>query len=99
MPALPATKKLDDETIALRRQQHEKTKAERLEVLGPHFELLERMKALLPPNSPDLLAIDALGYLVEVTPVEQAKSAALRANWEIERKPSVVARLRAIDAA
>jgi hypothetical protein len=99
MPALPATTKLDDETIALRRQQHERIKAERLEVLGPHFELLERMKALLPPNSPDLLAIDALGYLVEVTPVEQAKSAALRANWEIERKPSIVARLRAIGAA
>jgi hypothetical protein len=31
--------------------------------------------------------------------VEQAKSAALRANWEIERKPGVVARLMAIDAA
>jgi len=45
------------------------------------------------------LAIDALRYLVEVTPVEQAKSAALRANWEIERKPGVVARLMAIDAA
>ena len=77
----------------------EATRAERLEVLRPHLELLERMKSLLPSDSPDRLAIDVLRYLVDITPVDRMQMAVLRARWEIRRKPFVLAELRASTAA
>jgi hypothetical protein len=75
------------------------TRAERLKVLRPHLELLERMKSLLPSDSPDRLEINVLRYLVDITPVDRMQMAVLRARWEIRRKPFVLAELRASTAA
>ena len=77
----------------------EATRATRLKVLRPHLELLERMKSLLPSDSPDRLAINVLRYLVDITPVDRMQMAVLRARWEIRRKPFVLAELRASTAA
>jgi hypothetical protein len=77
----------------------EATRAERLEVLGPHLELIERMKSLLPSDSPDREAIDVLRWLVELTPPDRMQKAVLCAEWEIRRKPFVLAELRASTAA
>jgi hypothetical protein len=77
----------------------EATRAERLEVLRPHLELLERIKSLLPSDSPDRLAVDVLRYLVDITPVDRIQMAVLRAGWEIHRKPFVLAELRASTSA
>ncbi len=108
MPALPASETSNQNSIeeeareeeAPRRREAAKaeleaTRAERLKVLGPHLELLERMKSLLPSDSPDRLAIDVLRYLVDITPVDRMQMAVLRAGWEIRRKPFVLAELRA----
>jgi hypothetical protein len=54
-----------------------------LDALRPHLELLIRLKSLLPADSPDLLAIDALYVQVEMTPVETAKRAARVARWQV----------------
>jgi len=75
------------------------TRAKRLKVLRPHLELLERMKSLLPSDSPDRLAINVLRHLVDITPVDRMQMAVLRARWEIRRKPFVLAELRASTAA
>jgi len=99
MPASLASKALNEGSIARKRQEFEAMKAERLKALNPHLELLKRMRALLPPDSPDLLAIDVLYFLVEMTPIEQAKSAARRAQWEIHGKPLVLARMKLVGAA
>ena len=58
-----------------------------------------RVSFLLPTDSPDRRQLDVLYYLINITPVEQAKSAALRARWEICRKPVVVAEMAATAAA
>jgi hypothetical protein len=106
MPVQLASKTSNQDSIDARRQKLEaaraKLEAERAErdnVLGPHLELLERMKSLLPPDSPDHLAILGLFHLVNMTPVEQAKSSVLRTQWEIRRKPFVLAEMRAMSAA
>jgi hypothetical protein len=77
----------------------EATRAARLEVLRPHLELLERLKSLLPSDSPDRLEINVLRCLVDITPVDRMQMAVLRARWEIRRKPFVLAELRASTAA
>src|ERR1019366_8486948 len=98
MPAQLASKTSNQDSIDARRQKLEAARAERDNVLGPHLELLERMKSLLPPDSPDHLAILGLFHLVNMTPVEQAKSSVLRTQWEIRRKPFVLAEMRAMSA-
>ena len=50
MPALVAAPKTSkEESIARKRQILEATQAERLDVLGPHLDLLIRLRAMLPP--------------------------------------------------
>jgi len=94
MPALVAAPKTSkEESIARKRQILEATQAERLDVLGPHLDLLNRLKALLPAGSPDLRAIDALYIQVEMTPVGTAKRASKVAKWKIDSRATVVARL------
>ena len=108
MPALLVPQISNDDELSpeeiqrrkIARAELEAARAERVEVLGPHLELLDRLKASLPADSPDCLAIDALAFLVKMTPVEQAKSSALRARWEVCKKPLVVAnQLKAMPAA
>ena len=111
MPALLASETSNQDSIEEARQEVarqrrevaraeiEATRAERLEVLSPHLELIERIKSLLPPDSPDREALDVLHYLVDITPVDRMQMAVLRARWEIRRKPVVLAELRASTAA
>jgi len=70
MPALLASETSNQDSIEekarkKKRDDCEQQKAElkairakRLKVLRPHLELLERMKSLLPSDSPDRLAIN-----------------------------------------
>jgi predicted transcriptional regulator len=105
MPVLSALKTSNQESIeetqkhAIAKAKLEAARTERLEILGPHWELLERLKSLLPADSPDRRQLDVLYYLINITPVEQAKSAALRARWEIRRRPVVEAEMAATAAA
>jgi predicted transcriptional regulator len=105
MPVLLALKTSNQESIEetqrleIAKAKLEAARTERLEILGPHWELLERLKSLLPADSPDRRQLEVLYYLINITPVEQAKSAALRARWEICRKPVVVAEMAATAAA
>jgi len=105
MPILSALKTSNHESIeetqrhAIAKAKLEAARTERLEILGPHWELLERLKSLLPADSPDRRQLDVLYYLINITPVEQAKSAALRARWEIRRRPVVEAEMAATAAA
>ena len=94
MPAPLALKTSNQESIARKRQEFEATKAERLATLGPHLELLNRLKALLPPDSPDIRAIDALYIQVEMTPTETARAASRVARWQVHGKQSVLARMK-----
>ena len=84
MPALVAAPKTSkEESIARKRQILEATQAERLDVLGPHLDLLIRLRAMLPPVSPDIIAIETLYTQVEMTPVETVKKARAVAQWRI----------------
>ena len=86
MPALVAAPKTSkEESIARKRQILEATQAEREDMLGPHLDLLIRLRAMLPPDSPDIIAIETLYTQVEMTPVETVKKAQAVAQWRLRR--------------
>jgi len=95
MPALVAAPKTSkEESIARKRQILEATQAERLDVLGPHLDLLIRLRAMLPPGSPDIIAIETLYTQVEMTAVETVKKARAVAQWRIRKGLPVIVRGR-----
>jgi len=99
MPALFAVKTSNQELIDERRRKHEAVLAEQEVTLRPHLDLLNRLKALLPANSPDILAIDALCIVVKMADVATAKRAAMVANWKLKNRQAVRDRMAAAAAA
>ena len=99
MPVLFAVKTSNQELIDERRRKREAVLAEQEVTLRPHLDLLNRLKALLPANSPDILAIDALCIVVKMADVATAKRAAMVANWKLKSRQAVRDRMAAAAAA
>jgi len=99
MPVLFAVKTSNQELIDERRRKREAVLAEQEVTLRPHLDLLNRLKALLPPDSPDILAIDALCVVVKMADVATAKRAAMVSNWKLKSRQAVRDRMAAAPAA
>jgi hypothetical protein len=99
MPALPASKTINEEIIERKRRELDARRAAHEEAVGPHLALIERLKALVPAGNPDLRAIAELYFLVEMIEPEMVRAAKAFAELRIDRRAEIPARRKSIVAA
>ncbi len=88
------------ENLAARKKQDcEKTRRDRLEVVGSYLELIDRLKTASRGKRSDLQILERLYRLVEMSSLNKLRAAEHVADWHLTRRAKVLDEMKRKDNA
>ncbi|RZU29083.1 hypothetical protein [Edaphobacter modestus] len=79
--------------VPCKREDIEQTLHERMAIIGPYLEALEKVKSSFKPSSSDRQTFDVLYRLVQMTEISQIKHAERVSDFHLRRAPLILAEL------